>query len=134
MIIKKRHSTFSLNVHIIFITKYRKKVLFNAQLTYLEKLFSETLEENDCKLIEFNGEVDHVHLIVSYEPKHSISSIVNNLKGRSSRLLKRDFPDTAFNLNQKSSLWSRSYFAGSAGGVTLEILKNYIENQDRPKQ
>ncbi len=85
-----------------------------------------TLEENDCKLIEFNGEVDHVHLVISYEPKHSISSIINNLKGKSSRLLKRDFPDTAFNLNQKSSLWTRSYFAGSAGGVTLEILKNKI--------
>jgi len=133
MIIKKRHATFLLNAHIIFIVKYRKKVLFDSQLIYLEKLFIETLEENDCKLIEFNGEVDHVHLVISYEPKHSISSIINNLKGKSSRLLKRDFPDTAFNLNQKSSLWTRSYFAGSVGGVTLEILKNYIENQDRPK-
>ena len=106
MFVKKRHATFILNAHLIFIVKYRKKVLFDSQLTYLEKLFNEILEENDCKLIEFNGELDHVH---------------------------RDFPDTAFNLNQKSSLWTRSYFAGSVGGVTLEILKNYIKNQDRPK-
>ena len=66
----KRHATFLLNAHIIFIVKYRKKVLFNNQLIYLEKLFNETLEENNCKLIEFNGEVDHVHLVISYEPKH----------------------------------------------------------------
>jgi len=130
---KKRHATFLLNVHLIFIIKYRKKVLFDIQLKYLEELFIETLEENDCKLIEFNGELDHVHLIISYEPKHSISQIVNNLKGRSSRLLKRDFPDTAFNLGMKSSLWTRSYFAGSVGGVGLDVLKKYIENQDRPK-
>ena len=130
---KKRHATFLLNVHLIFIVKYRKKVLFDTQLKYLEELFIETLEENDCELIEFNGELDHIHLIISYEPKHSISQIINNLKGRSSRLLKRDFPDTAFNLEMKSSLWTRSYFAGSVGGVDLDILKKYIENQDKPK-
>jgi len=132
MIKKKRHATFILQAHIVFIVKYRKKVLFNEQLIYLEKLFKDTLVENDCELLEFNGECDHVHLLISYEPKHSISGIINNLKGRSSRLLKRDFKDTAFNLNQKSQLWTRSYFVGSVGGSTLDILKEYIKNQDRP--
>ena len=133
MIIKKRYSTFILNAHLVFIVKYRKKVLFEDQLVYLEELSRETLELNDCKLMEFNGELDHVHLMISYEPKHSLSSIINNLKGKSSRLLKRDFKDTAFNLGGKSSLWTRSYFVGSVGGATLDVLKEYTKNQDIPK-
>ena len=131
-ILKSRHSVYLLQAHIVLIVKYRRKVLYREQIIYLDSLFGNILKEMGCVLIEFNGELDHVHIALSYPPQHSISYIVNRLKGRSSWELKRVFPDLAFNLKMKSNLWSRSYFAGSVGGATLEILKKYIENQDTP--
>ncbi len=128
---KGRHSTYLLQAHLIFITKYRKKILTNEYLNYLEVVFSTTLNENNSRLLEFNGESDYVHLLIDYDPKLSISTIVNNLKGRSSRLLRRDSPEIKKVLWGKSKLWSPSYFAGSVGGTTFEILEKYI--QDRPK-
>ena len=84
-------------------------------------------------LEEFDGEADHIHLLIQYPPKWSISKIVNNLKGRSSRLLRRDMPDIKEKYRGKAGLWHRSYFAGSVGGATLEVVKQYIEQQNTPK-
>ena len=84
-------------------------------------------------LEEFDGERNHVHLLIQYPPKWSISIIVNNLKGRSSRLLRRDMPDVKKRYwGDGSALWHRSYFAGSVGGAPLEIVKQYIQQQDTP--
>ena len=77
------------------------------------------------------GESDHVHLLIQYPPKWSISKIVNNLKGCSSRL-RRDIPDIKERYWGKEGLWNRSYFASSVGGVSLEIVKQYIEQQKTP--
>jgi len=130
---RDRHATHLLHAHLVFITKYRYKVLAKKHLEYLEKIFKETMEEMGGKLIEFDGEADHVHLLIQYPPKHSISKIVNNLKGRSSRLLRRDMPDIKQKYWGKAGLWSRSYFAGSVGGAPLEIVKQYIQNQATPE-
>ncbi len=133
-IIKKgRHSTYLLQAHLIFVTKFRKKVFTNEYLNYIEDIFRDTLIENECNLIEFNGESDHVHLLIEFNPKVSISKLVNNLKGRSSRLLRRDRPEVKKILWGKAKLWSPSYFAGSVGSITLEVLEKYIKDQDRPK-
>ena len=85
-------------------------------------------------LEEFDGETDHVHLLIQYPPKWSISKIVNNLKGRSSRLIRRDMPDIKERYLGKAGLWHRSYFAGSVGGGAppLEIVKQYIKQQKTP--
>ena len=130
---RDRHATHLLHAHLVFVTKYRYKVLAKKHLKYLEKIFKETMEEMGGKLIEFDGEADHVHLLIQYPPKHSISKIVNNLKGRSSRLLRRDMPDIKQKHWGTAGLWSRSYFAGSVGGAPLEIVKRYIQNQATPK-
>jgi putative transposase len=129
---KERHATHLLHAHLVFVTKYRYKVLKGNHIDYLRTLFKETIEEMGGTLEEFDGEADHVHLLIQYPPKWSISKIVNNLKGRSSRLLRRDMPNIKERYLGKAGLWHRSYFAGSVGGATLEIVKQYIEQQKTP--
>jgi len=129
---KERHATHLLHAHLVFVTKYRYKVLQGKHIDYLRTLFKETIEEMGGILEEFDGEADHVHLLIQYPPKWSISKIVNNLKGRSSRLLRRDMPDIKERYCGKAGLWHRSYFAWSVGGAPLEIVKQYIEQQETP--
>lgn len=130
---KSRHATHLLHAHLVFVTKYRCSVLTGEHIEYLRDVFKETIEEMGGTLEEFDGERNHVHLLIQYPPKWSISVIVNNLKGRSSRLLRRDMPDVKKNYwGDGSALWHRSYFAGSAGGAPLEIVKQYIQQQDTP--
>ena len=132
-IIKNRHATYILHCHLVFVTKYRYKVLKHEHIEYLKKVFKETMEEMGGTLDECDGESDHIHLLITYPPKHSIAKIVNNLKGRSSRLLRRDMPDIKERYYGKAGLWHRSYFAGSVGGAPLEIVKRYIsECQEHP--
>ena len=88
----------------------------------------------EVEITEFNGESDHVHLLINYPPKVCISKLINSLKGVSSRKVRQTFPDIQYHWTNKKSgaLWSPSYFAGSVGGAPLEVLKQYIEQQDRP--
>lgn len=130
---KSRHATHLLHAHLVFVTKYRYNVLTGEHIEYLRDIFKETMEEMGGTLEEFDGERNHVHLLIQYPPKWSISIIVNNLKGRSSRLLRRDMPDVKKRYwGDGSALWHRSYFAGSVGGAPLEIVKQYIQQQDTP--
>lgn len=129
---KSRHATHLLHAHLVFVTKYRYKVLTKAHIDYLREVFKETIEEMSGTLEEFDGEADHVHLLIQHPPKWSISVIVNNLKGKSSRMLRRDMPDIKKRYWGKAALWHRSYFAGSVGGAPLEIVKQYIEQQKTP--
>ena len=86
----------------------------------------------DAQLMAFEGERDHVHLLIQYEPKTSISSLVNSLKGVSSRLIrKKQYPTITSEL-WGNAIWSPSYFAASCGGAPLEIVKQYIEQQYTP--
>ena len=93
------------------------------------------LTDFESELLEFNGEEDHVHLLVSFPPKVAISVMVNSLKGVSSRRLKQQFPELErfwSVVGSKNALWSPSYFVSSVGGAPIEVLKKYIENQDAP--
>jgi len=130
---KNRHATHLLHAHLVFVTKYRYNSLTKEHINYLQILFKETIEEMGGTLEEFDGERNHVHLLIQYPPKYAISVIVNNLKGRSSRLLRKEYPDVKERYwGNGSALWHRSYFAGSVGGAPLEIVKQYIQQQDTP--
>lgn len=127
-----RHCVFNLKVHLVFLPKYRKGVFTPRVLNYLEGIFKTICLDFESELVEFNGEHDHVHLLISYPPKVSISKLVNSLKGVSSRLVrKKDYPEVSAKL-WGNHFWSPSYYAGSCGGVTIDQIKKYIENQDRP--
>ena len=129
-----RHCVFMLHAHLIFITKYRGKTLNNKVLKAIEQIMVEVCEMFEVELTEFNGESDHVHLLVNYPPKVQLSKLINSLKGVSSRRIRQQFPNVKYHwTNRKSgALWSPSYFAGSVGGAPIEVLKQYIEQQDRP--
>jgi putative transposase len=101
-------------------------------LESLNGLFSKVCADFEAELVEFNGEDDHVHLLVNYPPKVPISGLVNSLKGASSRVLRSQFPELKKKL-WKGALWSPSYFAGSCGGAPINVIKKYIEEQDNPK-
>jgi len=124
-----RHVVFSIHVHLVFVTKYRRVVFEHEHMTFLEKTFREVCKKADAELVEFNGEADHVHLLLSYNPKTSISVLTNSLKGVSSRLLAKEY-GRLHKWYWKGVLWSPSYFASSCGGAPLEVLKKYIQNQD----
>jgi putative transposase len=123
-----RHCVFLLHVHLVFVTKYRKAVFQEKHLQTLKRIFEKICTDFGAELKEFNGEADHVHLLVNYSPKIAISKLVNSLKGVSSRKLKELHPE----LRQYywgNALWSPSYFAGSCGGAPLQVIKQYIESQ-----
>lgn len=128
-----RTSVFDIHIHLVFVTKYRKKVFTKTILIELEKIFSNVCQKFEAELVELNGEYDHVHLLVNYPPKMSVSKLVNSLKGVSSRMLrKKKFPSIKESL-WGNALWSPSYFAASCGGAPLEIIQRYIKNQASPK-
>ena len=131
---KGRHCVFMLHCHLIFITKYRGKTLNNEALEYIESTMRDIAAGFEVEIIEFNGESDHIHLLINYPPKVCVSKLINSLKGVSSRKVRQKFPNIRYHWSNKKSgaLWSPSYFAGSVGGAPLEVLKRYIEQQDRP--
>ena len=128
-------SVYKLTAHVVFVTKYRKKAISEKILLRLKEIFTDTLIKWECNLVEFNGESDHVHLLIDYKPDISLSKLIGNLKTVSSRLIRRDFPDLASKyFYNKPYFWTGSYFVASCGGVTVEQLKNYVENQNSPKK
>ena len=121
-----------MHCHLVFVTKYRGRIFGAAHLERLESIFAKVCRDFGAELVEFNGEQDHVHLLVNYPPKVAISGLVNSLKGASSRLIKRYHPELVQPAYLKNALWSPSYFAGSVGGAPINVLRQYIEEQNRP--
>ena len=127
-----RHCSFELHVHLVFVTKYRRKVFTKEILQNLKIMFSKICSDFDSQLVELDGERDHVHLLVNYPPKVSVSKLVNSLKGASSRMIRKKGYPTIQKSLWGQNLWSRSYFAGSCGGAPIEIIRKYIEQQAGP--
>ncbi|SCG76932.1 IS200/IS605 family transposase [Micromonospora inositola] len=127
-----RHCVFVLHTHLVFVTKFRHTVFTDRHLVRLEEIMRAVCADFECELVEFNGESEHVHLLVNFPPKVAISKLVNSLKGVSSRRMRQEFPDLVRHYYRANRLWSASYFAGSVGGAPLTDLRQYIEQQNRP--
>ena len=127
-----RHCVFNLHVHLVFVTKYRQKIFTKIYLDFMQKIFTEICIDYQAELVEFDGEVDHVHLLINYPPQAQISKMINSLKGVSSRMLKKNHPEIIQWYYNKQSLWSPSYFAASCGGAPIGIIRQYIEQQKTP--
>lgn len=127
-----RHCVSVLHAHLVFVTKYRHRVFTDRHLVRLEEIMRMVCTDFDTELVEFNGEPDHVHLLVNFPPKVAISKLVNSLKGVSSRRMRQEFPELAQHYWRAKRLWSGSYFAGSVGGAPISVLRQYIEQQQRP--
>ncbi|MBW4638591.1 MAG: IS200/IS605 family transposase [Gloeocapsa sp. UFS-A4-WI-NPMV-4B04] len=124
---RERHSVTDLKVHLVCVTKYRQPVFDEVGLNLIEKSFGEVAAKMNFNVLEFNGEDNHIHVLIEYPPKLSLSQIVNALKGVSSRR----YGQAGYKKPHDEALWSPSYFAVSVGGAPLEVLKEYIKNQSR---
>jgi len=122
------HSVFMLWHHLVFVVKYRRKVIDNTVSGRLCEMFEYMSPKYNIALMEWNHDRDHVHILFRAHPNTCISKFINAYKSASSRLIKKEFPDLRKKL-WKECFWSRSYCLLTAGGVPLEILKKYIESQ-----
>ena len=127
---RERHSVSDLQVHLVCVTKYRGSVFTSSSVDLIEESFRDVAAKMNFEVLEFNGESDHVHVLIEYPPKLSISQIVNSLKGVSSRLYGRaGFPKPY----GKDAQWNvLALTVSSVGGAPLEVLKKYIQNQLNP--
>ncbi|MCG5057950.1 MAG: IS200/IS605 family transposase [Limnoraphis sp. WC205] len=129
---KGSHSVFSVRLHFVFVTHYRRKAITPLMLTSINRMCDQVCRKLDCELVEFNGEPDHVHLLVDFHPKNSISKLAACMKAATSRMVKKDFPEEFYQWYSSQSFWSGSYYVSSTGGATIEKLRQYIKNQDSP--
>ena len=120
-----------MHVHLVFVSKYRRHVFDADAIDKLRLVFTKVCANFEAKLMEMDGEDDHVYLLIEYPPKVAVSNMVNSLKGVSSRLLRKERPDIVQHY-YKDVLWSPSYFAASCGGAPIEIIRQYIEQQKTP--
>ena len=127
------HCVYNLKYHIVFVVAYRRKAITGEILTALKATFSEVCSSLNAELIEFSGETDHVHLLVSVPPSLSISRLVATLKSVSSQRIRKQFWNQIKRKLWGSRFWTRSYCVLTVGdGATTDIIKRYIENQLRP--
>lgn len=110
-------------------TKYRRKTLTPELLDYLRAAFGEILANGRCRLLEFSGEVDHVHLLVDTHPALNLSTLINNLKTASARRVRNRFAKHLACFYRKLIFWHRAYYVGSVGGATLDTVRRYVESQ-----
>ena len=124
------HSVFLLNYHLIMCIKYRNKVINEDISNRLKEIFENICPKYNMVLDEWNHDIDHVHILFRDQPNTEISKFINAYKSASSRLIKKEFPDIRNSL-WKEMFWSQSYCLITTGGVTVDIIKNYIQSQGR---
>ncbi len=122
----RQKTIYSCQYHVIWCTKYRRKVLDTQIQGRLKQLIREKQNEYDYQIREVETHPEHVHLLIEIPPTHSVDKIVGKIKGYTSKVLREEYPSLKSRL---PSLWTRSKFVSSCGGVTLEIIKDYIEDQ-----
>lgn len=124
------HSVFALHYHLVMCIKYRRKVINDSISDRLKDIFADIAPNYGVELIEWNHDIDHVHLLFKAKPNTEISKLLNAYKSASSRRIKNEFPDIRKYL-WKEYFWSKSYCLVTTGGATLEVVKQYIENQGK---
>lgn len=126
-------SVYTLTAHTVFVTKYRRPVINHPILERLKQIFQDTCQKWGSTLVEFNGESDHVHLLINYPPHVQLSKLIANLKTVSSRLIRKEFAEEVDRFYHKPVFWTGSYFVASCGGVSIEQLRKYVERQSSPQ-
>lgn len=122
------HSVFSMHYHLVMVVKYRRKVINDTVSLRLREIFENIAPDYNIFVEEWNHDMDHVHVLFRGEPKSELSKFINAYKSASSRLIKKEFPEIRQSL-WKEMFWSRSFCLLTTGGVTIDIIKQYIESQ-----
>lgn len=118
--------TYSCKYHIVFCPKYRRKVLETPIAERLKEIIRDVADETRSEIVEMEVMLDHVHLLCEVDPQFGIAKFVRLVKGRSSRLLRQEFPKLKSRL---PTLWTNSWFCSTVGGAPLAVIKQYIEQQ-----
>lgn len=122
---RKNKSIYLLQYHIIWCPKYRRNALVGEIKDRCEELIKEAIHEKRCEITSMEIMPNHVHVLISARPDESPHRIIKSMKGRTSNILRKEFPE----LLKMPTLWSRSYFISSVGNVSANTVKEYIENQ-----
>ena len=122
------HSVFSMYYHLILVVKYRRKVFDDSISDYAKSVFEKIAPSYNISLLEWNHDVDHVHIMFKAQPNSELSKFINAYKSASSRLIKKDYPEIREKLWEEY-FWSQSFCLLTTGGAPIEVIKNYIETQ-----
>ena len=122
------HSVFSMYYHLVLVTKYRRKVINDTISKRLREIFDYIAVNYNISVVEWNDDQDHVHILFKAQPNSELSKFINAYKSASSRLIKKEYPDIKEKL-WKEYFWSRSFCLITTGGVTIDVIKQYIESQ-----
>ena len=122
------HSVFSMYYHLVLVTKYRRKVINDSISNRLREIFDYIAVNYNISVVEWNEDQDHVHILFKAQPNSELSKFINAYKSASSRLIKKEYPDIKEKL-WKEYFWSRSFCLITTGGVTIDVIKKYIESQ-----
>ena len=125
-----RNCVFSLQYHMIFVVKYRQKVFVEDEIvSAMKEIFNKIASDFDVEILECECGVDHIHILIRTKPTLDMTKFINILKGHSSRDIRKKYQDFLKNKLWGDHFWSPSYFLATTGNVTVDILKEYIENQ-----
>ena len=122
------HSVFLLHYHLVLVVKYRRNVLNDAICQRLREIFEYIAPNYNVTVQQWNHDVDHIHVLFKAHPNTELSKFINAYKSASSRLIKKEYPELRKEL-WKEMFWSRSFCLLTTGGVTIDIIRNYIETQ-----
>jgi putative transposase len=123
---RTRHAVYSITYHLVWCPKYRRQVLVGPVGKRLEELIQDKVTELNGEVVALEVQPDHVHLFAGFPPTWAIHQVMHHIKGATSYSLRREFP---FLKSRLPSLWTRSYYVGTAGNVSAETIRRYIEAQ-----
>lgn len=126
------HSVFLMHYHLVLVVKYRKEVINKDISNRLQEIFEYIAPNYNITVVEWNGDKDHIHILFKGHPNSELTKFINAYKSASSRLIKKEYPKIRTKL-WKEYFWSRSFCLLTTGGVTIDVIKQYIESQGEKK-
>lgn len=131
---KRPHCTFLVCCHVIFVVKYRRPCINDEIGDFLIRESKRLLDGWDAELVEANTNKDHMHLLISFDPRRNISDLIGSVKGVLSRLVRKEYGGYLKEWLWGDSFWTDSYYIASVGNASEETIRNYIESQGKPKR
>lgn len=124
------HSVYKLTYHLVLVVKYRRKVITTPIFKSLINIFNKIGDKYGIEVIESNFEEDHIHILFKSTPNVNMQKFINSYKSASNRTIKKEYPQI-YKVLWNGVFWKRGYFINTTGGVNIEIIKQYIERQQR---
>lgn len=128
---KNRHANYKLTYHLVVVTKYRHPVIIDPIKKRLEEVAENLFTKWNCEILEINSDKDHLHILFEAPPQINLANTINSFKTVTSRYIRKEFTEFLAKYYWKPYFWSRSYLILTTGGAPIEVIKKYIENQDR---